>query len=129
MARTRGRQARRGRAQSIRRDVFGKEGIFTPEQTQSIIRELEQYRIARNAGYVLNTSYAQSIGGASGTGPHFEMGGYGTGPDDRGIRFFTLNGSAITTAATNIPGTSETYLEPTTCARGDRTSHPSDRAT
>jgi hypothetical protein len=74
--------------ESLRRDVFGKEGIFTPEQKTSIIHELERYRAAPNAGYVLNTSYAQSIGGASGTGPHFEMGGYGTGPDDRGIRFY-----------------------------------------
>jgi hypothetical protein len=74
--------------ESLRRDVFGKEGIFTPEQRLSIIRELERYRAAPNAGYVLNTSYAQSIGGADSTGPHFEMGGYGTGPDDRGIRFY-----------------------------------------
>lgn len=74
--------------ESLRRDVFGTEGIFTPEQVESIFHELERYRRAPNAGYVLNTSYAQSIGGASGTGPHFEMGGYGTGPDDRGIRFY-----------------------------------------
>lgn len=74
--------------ESLRRDVFGKEGIFTAEQKQSIFRELERYRTTPNAGYVLNTSYTQSIGGASGTGPHFEMGGDGTGPDDRGIRFY-----------------------------------------
>jgi hypothetical protein len=74
--------------ESLRRDVFGREGIFTSEQKESIFRELERYRATPNTGYVLNTSYAQSIGGASGTGPHFEMGGYGTGPDDRGIRFY-----------------------------------------
>lgn len=74
--------------ESLRRDVFGKEGIFTPEQKASIIAELQRYQAAPNTGYVLNTSYAQSIGGASGTGPHFEMGGYGTGPADRGIRFY-----------------------------------------
>jgi hypothetical protein len=74
--------------ESLRRDKFGNEGIFTPEQRESIIHELERYQAAPNVGYVLNTSYAQSIGGASGTGPHYEMGGYGTGPDDRGIRFY-----------------------------------------
>jgi hypothetical protein len=74
--------------ESLRRDAFSKEGIFTPEQVESITRELLLYKAAPNAGYVLNTSYAQSIGGASGSGPHFEMGGYGTGPDDRGIRFY-----------------------------------------
>ena len=74
--------------ESLRRDVFGKEGIFTPEQVDAIIRELERYQATPNVGYVLNTSYAQSIGGASGTGPHYEMGGYGTGPGDRGIRFY-----------------------------------------
>lgn len=74
--------------ESLRRDLFGSEGIFTPEQVESIRRELVRYRAVPNAGYVLNTSYAQSIGGASGTGPHYEMGGYGTGPDDRGIRFY-----------------------------------------
>lgn len=74
--------------ESVRRDKFGDDGIFTPEQVEEIIRELERYRAAPNAGYVLNSSYAQSIGGPDGTGPHFEMGGYGTGPDDRGIRFY-----------------------------------------
>lgn len=74
--------------ESLRRDVFGKEGIFTPEQKESIFAELQRYKAAPNTGYVLNTSYAQSIGGAAGTGPHFEMGGDGTGPDDRGIRFY-----------------------------------------
>ncbi|WP_010583196.1 hypothetical protein [Schlesneria paludicola] len=74
--------------ESLRRDLFGNEGIFTPDQVEAIRRELVRYHAAPNAGYVLNSSYAQSIGGASGTGPHFEMGGYGTGPDDRGIRFY-----------------------------------------
>lgn len=75
--------------ESVRRDKFGvTEGVFTREQVASILAELERYRAAPNAGYVLNSSYTQSIGGADGTGPHFEMGGYGTGPDDRGIRFY-----------------------------------------
>lgn len=74
--------------ESVRRDKFGNDGIFTPEQVTSILHELARYRVAPNAGYVLNSSYTQSIGGPNGTGPHFEMGGYGTGPDDRGIRFY-----------------------------------------
>ncbi|QDT53613.1 hypothetical protein Pan44_16360 [Caulifigura coniformis] len=74
--------------ESLRRDVFGQDGIFTPEQKASLIAEWDRYRAAPNVGYVLNTSYTQSIGGPSGTGPHFEMGGYGTGPHDRGIRFY-----------------------------------------
>ncbi|MBS0265020.1 MAG: hypothetical protein JSS02_24010 [Planctomycetes bacterium] len=74
--------------ESLRRDKFGTDGLFTAEQVAEIIRELERYRDTPNAGYVLNTAYAQSIGGPNGTGPHYEMGGYGTGPDDRGIRWY-----------------------------------------
>ena len=74
--------------ESLRRDAFGQDGIFSVEQKESMVREWERYLAAPNAGYVLNTSYMQSIGGPNGTGPHFEMGGYGTGPHDRGIRFY-----------------------------------------
>ena len=74
--------------ESVRRDKFGSDGIFTPEQRQSILQELERYRTTPNVGYVLNTAYAQSIGGPAETGPHYEMGGYGTGPEDRGIKFY-----------------------------------------
>lgn len=74
--------------ESLRRDVFGTEGVFTPRQVAELREEWKRYHVAPNVGYVLNTSYAQSIGGADGTGPHYEMGGDGTGPHDRGIRFY-----------------------------------------
>lgn len=74
--------------ESFRRDKFGDDGIFTPEQVGDLIKELSRYRSAKNVGYVLNSSFAQSIGGPDGKGPHFDMGGYGTGPDDRGMRIY-----------------------------------------
>ena len=74
--------------ESLRRDTFGLDGLFPPEAKAELVREWENYKAAPNTGYVLNTAYTQSIGGPDGTGPHFEMGGYGTGPDDRGVRFY-----------------------------------------
>ena len=37
---------------------------------------------------LFHAGYIQGITGASGTAPHPEMGGSGTGPLDRGVRFY-----------------------------------------
>ena len=45
--------------ESNRRDTYGNEGIFEPEEIKSIIEELERYHALPNAGYVFNNSFSQ----------------------------------------------------------------------
>ena len=37
---------------------------------------------------MFHSAYSQGITNKSGTAPHSEPGGYGTGPEDRGMRFY-----------------------------------------
>ena len=37
---------------------------------------------------LFHAAFIQGITNYSGTAPHAEMGGYGTGRDDRGVRFY-----------------------------------------
>jgi hypothetical protein len=37
---------------------------------------------------LFHAAFIQGLTNASRTAPHPEMGGYGTGPDDRGVRFY-----------------------------------------
>jgi hypothetical protein len=37
---------------------------------------------------LFRSPYVEDVGGVQGTGPNLEMGGFGTGPDDRGIRVY-----------------------------------------
>jgi hypothetical protein len=48
----------------------------------------EKYKGRPNAFILFHSGYCQGITNKSGTAPHPEMGGYGTGPEDRGIRFY-----------------------------------------
>lgn len=70
------------------RDTSGNEGVFNAFHLESIRQELERYRNAPHAAMLLRSPYVEDVRGKQGTGPNFEMGGSGTGPDDRGIRFY-----------------------------------------
>jgi hypothetical protein len=48
----------------------------------------EKYKRTPNAFMLFHSGFCQGITNKSGTAPHPEMGGNGTGPDDRGIRFY-----------------------------------------
>jgi hypothetical protein len=71
-----------------REDQYNDEGVFTPEARKRMQEVWESYRARPNAFMLFHSAYLQGIGGKEGTGPHAEMGGNGTGPDDRGVRFY-----------------------------------------
>jgi hypothetical protein len=71
-----------------REEQYDNEGVFTPEAKKRMQELWESYRSKPNAFMLFHSAYLQGIGGKEGTGPHAEMGGNGTGPDDRGVRFY-----------------------------------------
>jgi hypothetical protein len=71
-----------------REDAYENEGVFTPEARKRMTATWEEYRSKPNAFLLFHAAYLQGITGKEGTGPHAEMGGNGTGPDDRGVRFY-----------------------------------------
>jgi hypothetical protein len=74
--------------ETTREDTYDNEGIFEPEARKRMIATWEKYRSKPNAFLLFHAAYLQGITGKEGTGPHAEMGGDGTGPDDRGVRFY-----------------------------------------
>jgi len=71
-----------------REDVFENDGVFSPKSIATILENCQRYLDAPNAVMMFHSAYTQGITNKSGTAPHPEMGGYGTGPDDRGVRFY-----------------------------------------
>ncbi len=74
--------------ETTREDEYDNDGVFTPEARKRMVATWENYRAARNACMLFHSAFTQGITNKSGTAPHPEMGGYGTGPDDRGVRFY-----------------------------------------
>jgi hypothetical protein len=74
--------------ETTREDTYDNDGVFTPEARQRMLAVWESYRAKPNACLLFHAAYLQGITDKSGTGPHPEMGGTGTGPDDRGVRFY-----------------------------------------
>lgn len=72
----------------IREDYFNNDGIFNAANIETIFTNCRNYLDAPHAVFMFHSGYLQGITGYSGTAPHAEMGGYGTGPNDRGIRFY-----------------------------------------
>ncbi len=71
-----------------REDVFENDGVFSPGSIATILETCQRYLDAPHAVMMFHCAYTQGITNKSGTAPHPEAGGYGTGPDDRGIRFY-----------------------------------------
>lgn len=72
----------------VRQDVYQNDGIFNQTNLDSIFADCRRYEAAPNAALMFHAAFIQGIGNFSGTAPHAEMGGYGTGPNDRGVRFY-----------------------------------------
>ncbi|MBS0206458.1 MAG: hypothetical protein JSS49_26520 [Planctomycetes bacterium] len=72
----------------IREDYFNNDGIFNAANREAIFTNCRNYLDAPNAVFMFHSGFLQGITNYSGTAPHAEMGGYGTGPTDRGIRFY-----------------------------------------
>ena len=75
-------------AEPIREDYFNNDGIFNATNLEAIFANCRNYLDAPNAVFLFHSGHVQGITGYSGTAPHAEMGGYGTGPSDRGIKFY-----------------------------------------
>jgi hypothetical protein len=71
-----------------REDTYDNDGVFDAEAKKRMIALWEKYKSKPNAFMLFHCAYCQGITDKSGTGPHPEMGGDGTGPDDRGMRFY-----------------------------------------
>lgn len=71
-----------------RHDVYENDGVFSPAAITSIEAVCQEYLDAPHAVMLFHSAYTQGITNKSGTAPHPEAGGYGTGPGDRGIRFY-----------------------------------------
>jgi hypothetical protein len=74
--------------ETLREDTYDNDGVFTDEAKQRMVATWEKYKSKPSAFLLFHCAYCQGITDKSGTGPHPEMGGYGTGPDDRGMRFY-----------------------------------------
>ncbi len=74
--------------ETLREDTYDNDGVFTEEAKKRMVETWEKYRSKPNAFLLFHAAYVQGITNKSGTAPHPEMGGNGTGPDDRGVRFY-----------------------------------------
>src|SRR5262249_4235446 len=74
--------------ETLRQDSFEDDGWFNDGHRAYVFADCERFAQAPNAAMMLHSAYTQGITSFSGTGPHPEMGGDGTGPTDRGIRFY-----------------------------------------
>ena len=72
----------------IRQDDYSNDGIFNATHIDSLIANCRSYFDTPNAAFMFHSGFVQGITNYSGTAPHGEMGGYGTEPTDRGIRFY-----------------------------------------
>lgn len=69
-------------------DSYENDGVFSDGDKDWIFEDCRRYLEARNAVMVFHAAYVQGVGNFSGTAPHPEMGGQGTSPSDRGVRFY-----------------------------------------
>lgn len=68
------------------RDATGHEGVFNRFHQASMRKEWEAYRDSPRLAMLFRSPYVEDVTGKQGTGPNFEMGGGGTGENDRGVR-------------------------------------------
>ncbi|WP_373649856.1 hypothetical protein [Schlesneria sp. DSM 10557] len=72
----------------IREDYYNNDGLFNKTNIDAVYANCRNYLDAPHAVFMFHSGFVQGITNFSGTAPHGEMGGYGTGPNDRGIRFY-----------------------------------------
>lgn len=71
-----------------KKDSYENDGVFTPEDVQHVLADCERFAAEPRAVMIFHAAFIQGIGNFSGTAPHPEMGGYGQGVNDRGVRFY-----------------------------------------
>ncbi len=71
-----------------REDYFQNDGLFNQSSRDAVYADCRKYLAGPKAAYLFDSAFVQGITNYSGTAPHAEMGGSGTGPNDRGVRFY-----------------------------------------
>lgn len=71
-----------------KRDSYENDGVFTPGGIATVIATCERFAAEPRATLVFHAGYIQGISNGSGTGPHPEKGGHGSGVGDRGVAFY-----------------------------------------
>jgi hypothetical protein len=74
--------------ETLRQDPYQNDGIFNQTNLDYVFNDCRKYHAADNAAMLFHSAFIQGITNFSGSAPHAEMGGYGTGADDRGVRFY-----------------------------------------
>ena len=74
--------------ETLRQDDYQNDGIFNQSNLDFIFTDCQQYQEASNAAMLFHAAFIQGLTNFSGSAPHAEMGGYGTGAKDRGVRFY-----------------------------------------
>lgn len=74
--------------ESQKMDSYENDGVFSPGDVDRILDDCATYAAAPNAALAFHSAYTMGITGFSGTAPHPEIGGMGTSPSDRGVRFY-----------------------------------------
>jgi len=74
--------------ETLRQDVYQNDGIFNQSNLDYIFADCQRYRGAPHAVMLFHAAFIQGITNFSGSAPHPEMGGYGSGANDRGVRFY-----------------------------------------
>ncbi len=71
-----------------RQDAYQNDGIFNQTNLDYVFADCRRFKAAPNAAMLFHSGFIQGITNYSGSAPHAEMGGYGTGSRDRGVRFY-----------------------------------------
>lgn len=74
--------------ETLRQDVYQNDGVFNKANLDYIFDDCRRYKEAPNAVMLFHAAFIQGITNYSGSAPHAEMGGYGAGANDRGVRFY-----------------------------------------
>ncbi len=74
--------------ESQKMDSYENDGVFSDGDKDWIFADCERFQAAPNAALIFHAAYVLGVGNFSGTAPHPEMGGMGTSPSDRGVRFY-----------------------------------------
>jgi hypothetical protein len=69
-------------------DLGGNEGVINSFTRARSIAIWTTYKGDRRLAMLFRSCYAEDVRGRQGTGPNLEMGGNGTGENDRGIRCY-----------------------------------------
>lgn len=69
-------------------DISGNEGVFHSFQIEHMQRRWQRFLDTPSSAMLFRSPFAEDVRGVQGTGPNLEMGGKGTGANDRGIAVY-----------------------------------------